>query len=150
MKTQKLTIIRGLPGAGKTTFAKELAHYTCAVLIEPDALLTDLLGEYHYSPSAFEAAKAKALEMVRECARLGRDAVYADVLPTRRDVEGIATAWRISCDSEARCVVHVAWIPCTAQESMARNVHNVEAKDIIRTEREWECWPTEEILEVRR
>ena len=34
-----LTIVRGLPGSGKSTYARKLAAETGCTLIEPDALL---------------------------------------------------------------------------------------------------------------
>lgn len=143
-----LTIIRGLPGSGKTTLAKKMKKVANAVIIEPDALLTDAYGGYHYTQDLFREAVKMAVGMVRDAAKLERNVIYADVLPTRRDVERVCTAFRLGVPCCRPVRIAVFWLPCTVAEAMARNVHRVREEDIRRMADTWEAWPTEEIVKT--
>lgn len=46
----KLTIIRGLPGSGKSTTAKKIAEETGAKHFEADMFFIDEHGEYNFRP----------------------------------------------------------------------------------------------------
>jgi len=50
----KLILIRGLPGAGKTTLAK--TNYTSAKNFEADQYFTDSEGNYHFDTSKLKEA----------------------------------------------------------------------------------------------
>lgn len=139
----KLIIFRGLPGSGKTTRARELAAQTGAILIEPDALMTQN-GVYQYSPERYQEACfqcASIIEMLTLCDNplddgsvLVPDIIYADVLPRRADVQSIIDLYAMRPDVKViDCII-------TPEESLKRNRHNVRPEDIQRMAREWEDW----------
>lgn len=137
-----LHIFRGLPGSGKSSAARKLAAETGAILIEPDALLIRD-GRYDYSPKRFRDASIIALSLVYSASsKLGADIVFADVLPRISDVGFIVSFLYVSKDYEV--IVHDLKI--TAEESKARNIHQVKPEDIDRMAREWEDWEAWSLL----
>ena len=92
-----LVIFRGLPGAGKSTAAREYAERTGAILIEPDALCVSD-GEYRWTPERWAAAVALCAatmelltmgEFDSDGARMRPDIIYADVLPRAEEVQAV-------------------------------------------------------------
>lgn len=72
MDMQKLYIIRGVPGAGKSTLAKQLApnaHY------EADAYMVDANGEYAFDPKRLPEVHAMCLQAVCEALMAGAPVV---------------------------------------------------------------------------
>jgi len=61
----RLTIIRGLPGSGKTTVAK--TEYSDAIHCEADQYFTDENGNYNFNPGKL----ADAHEACQKCAQDG-------------------------------------------------------------------------------
>ena len=62
---KKLFLIRGLPGAGKSTFAKILVGLGSDFLIcEADKYFTDKDGEYNFDPSKLKEAHERCIETV--------------------------------------------------------------------------------------
>lgn len=55
---QSLTLIRGIPGSGKSTFAKQLQDLLppLCFIVEADQFLTDSNGTYKYDPSLVKEA----------------------------------------------------------------------------------------------
>ena len=58
--TPTITIIRGLPGSGKTQLGRRLAKKTGSLLIEPDMFLIRA-GAYNYDPVQYQFATAAAI-----------------------------------------------------------------------------------------
>ena len=92
-----LVIFRGLPGAGKSTAAREYAEKTGAILIEPDALCVSD-GEYCWTAKRWAAAVelcAATMELLTmgefdsDGARMRPDIIYADVLPRAEEVNAV-------------------------------------------------------------
>lgn len=133
-----LTIVRGLPGSGKSAYARKLAAETGAMLIEPDALLVRG-GVYWYTPERYAEAKKWSFELVIDTADCGgADVVYADVLPKKEDVQGIISQYKYGNYNVQVTVIDMPLL--TVDESMARNRHNVRREDIERMAREWQPW----------
>jgi len=133
----KLTIIRGLPGAGKSRLGHFLAEQCGCFLLEPDQFLT-CDGRYCYTPAEYQAAERLALDFAAHLEGLGCDLVYADVLPRKVDVRRVIDAY--GCDEEDAMVVSLA---IGTAASKANNRHHVNPLDIRAMARAWQQWPGE-------
>ena len=138
MTTPILTIVRGLPGSGKSYRARDLAAHFGVMLIEPEALLV-CGGEYIYTPERYKLACKRSMNLVKNLLETGVDVVYADVLPRLDDVGFIL--WIIREFSDGMPDVQVVDMPLlTVEESIARNRHAVRREDIERMAATWEPW----------
>lgn len=140
-----LTIVRGLPGSGKSSYARALAAKTGAILIEPDSLIVRG-GLYGYDQKLFDVACDFSLELLQKIGEAGADAIYADVLARRAYVRDVIHAYRNGNrrsfhHSETGFSIAVIDMPLlTVDESMARNRHAVRREDIERMAATWEPW----------
>jgi len=140
-----LTIIRGLPGSGKSQLGRKLAAKTGAILIEPDMLLIRA-GVYCYEQRFFDTACDISLDLLATIGETGADAVYADVLATRGYVKDVIAAYRkgnyrafLYGVSGFSVIVHDMPM-LTIEQSIERNKHNVRREDIERMAADWESW----------
>ena len=126
----QLVIFRGLPGAGKSTAARDYQAKTGAILIEPDALCVSE-GEYHWTPERWAAAvelAAVTIEMLtggefdREGAAMRPDIIYADVLPTAAEIQAVI-------DHVPR---EYAVTVLTLSSAKGKSVHRVKPEDYRR------------------
>jgi len=69
-----LTIIRGLPGSGKSTFA-DLLNHVFAVVHEADDHFTDGEGKYNFDPSELGEAHKHCQAGVRYDMEIGREMI---------------------------------------------------------------------------
>ena len=134
-----LTIIRGLPGMGKSTRARKYAEESGALLVEPDMFLTNH-GEYIYSEARYRQAVGQAFTAVRVAAMACADAVYADVLPKREDVRRVIEEYNQNTRGEDAIVNVIEMGPVDAALSFQRNRHNVKREDVEKMALEWEPW----------
>lgn len=142
MKRPYLTIIRGLPGMGKSTRARKYAEDSGAFLVEPDSLAT-CHGEYCYDKEQWPEVLKRAKLIITEAARLGADVIYADVLPKIQDVMDIIVCYKAFCPVPYGPIVNVIEMgPIDAVLSFQRNKHSVKQKDIEKMALEWEPWDT--------
>lgn len=131
----KLTIIRGLPGSGKTWHAQDIQETFGTIIIEPDALLVQD-NKYRYTAERYAEAKKRCMEMVQTCALMGADVIYADVLPTVADIEEVISAY---CAGWAKPEIAVIDQPrISTDESFRYNEHDVRREDIERMAATWE------------
>ena len=72
----ELVIIRGVPGSGKTTMAKN--SYSDHFLVEADMLFTNSSGEYTFDPSKIKQAHTWCQSLVRASLAAGKDTVVAN------------------------------------------------------------------------
>lgn len=133
-----LTIVRGFPGSGKTSFGRELAAKQNGLFVEPDMFLYDRDGKYNYTKEEFADAIDRSIMTLNDYFNHGgKWAVYADVLPKRENVIWF-TAWLKSfwsCDVRVHDMRKI-----TYEEAKSRNVHNVCEEDLKRMFEQWEDW----------
>ena len=139
-----LYIVRGMPGSGKSTFARELQAKTGALFVEPDMfLMSD--GKYNYTITEYPRAEERAHKCLRVAVHGCADLIYADVLTRSASIE-----YLYSLTYTPQLVFYkmkVFTIKITTEESKKRNVHNVQHEDIDRFAREWEDWPGETVID---
>lgn len=133
------TIIRGMPGSGKSTLAKEIEITGNAIRIEPDDFITKN-GKYHYSPENWNHACKACQEFLKILCSLDPvpDIVYADVLPTKKEVDELLNIFRIAKPGEPYKVIDMPLL--TVEEARKKNIHNVRMEDLERMYRTFECW----------
>lgn len=137
-----LYIVRGLPGSGKSTFARELQAKTGALFVEPDMfLMSD--GVYRYTRRDYLLAVHEAKGGINSAAFHRADCIYADVLPRKQNIQDlIDLVQHYGIEYQVKVFArHV-----TAETSKHWNTHNVRHKDIDRFAREWEDWPGEQVI----
>lgn len=131
-----LTIIRGLPGSGKSTLGRKLAAEQNALFIEPDMLMYQN-GEYKYDPTAYSVAVRSTHLMLREffAHTPQAHAIFADVLPRKIDVHHL-----IQYLPNQRYVKVIDMPLLSVDESMRRNIHQVHREDLAYMANLWEPW----------
>ncbi|MFA6930975.1 MAG: AAA family ATPase [Lentisphaeria bacterium] len=134
-----LTIIRGLPGSGKSVLAKRLAAKTGCLFIEPDMFMVKN-GQYCYTPKHYYDAEIIATSCIFKAAETNADAIFADVLPKIADVNRVKNLyWSGACYHDYKLVV-IDMPLITVEQSIERNVHNVKREDIRKMAADWEPW----------
>ncbi|MBT5638020.1 MAG: ATP-binding protein [Candidatus Peribacter sp.] len=134
----KLTLVRGLPGAGKSTFAGSEA-------IEADwwfcqGVSSYKLGEYEFDPSELKNAHAWCQQRTREQLESGLDATVANTFTQRWEMQSYID---MAKELGAELVVHDVYDGEQTDEVLAeRNVHGVPLEAIqrmrARYEKDWE------------
>lgn len=134
-----LTIIRGLPGSGKTLYAHTLSKKTGALLIEPD-MLRVRKGKFVLDACMAEEAQNTAAEIHRIVLRTGGDSIYADVIPTLENV--LAVAHRCCPEygpyRSIKMPVVIDMHVSTVRESYHRNQHGISMEEIEYLAAVWE------------
>jgi len=72
-----LFIIRGLPGSGKSTVARKIAHVAGIEHVEADMYFMKS-NEYHFDPKQLGAAHRWCFETVAQCINRGEDVVVSN------------------------------------------------------------------------
>ena len=137
-----LYIVRGLPGSGKSTFARELSAKTGALFVEPDMFLVED-GVYRYTEARYSNAIIEAVDCIYAASRRNADVIFADVLAPKREIQALINML-VSRGDEYK--VKVFTLKITPEESKKRNVHEVGHKDIDRMAEQWEDWPGEQVI----
>jgi predicted kinase len=92
---QQLILLRGLPGAGKSTFAKTLLSLVnpCGhdqpdnmVHYEADQFFTNELGEYHYEGLRIEEAHRWCMTNTESALRDGRSVVVSNTFTRNKEM----------------------------------------------------------------
>jgi len=81
-----LTIIRGLPGSGKTTLAKQLNTRRDAYHFEAD-MYFDVDGEYKFDPSILGEAHQWCQEMTQIYISFNRNVIVSNTFTTMKEMK---------------------------------------------------------------
>jgi len=133
-----LILVRGLPGAGKTTLAIKLAAaYPGAACLSADNYFTDALtGEYRFDSAQLEQAHEECQDLARLHMRNANTLVVVhNTFSKRWEMERY---FRLAeeCDYQVH-VVDLFNAGLSIDQLVARNVHNVPY-DAVR--KMWERW----------
>lgn len=97
----KLTLVRGCPGSGKSTWAKKYAAEIGAEHYEPDEFFVNSDGVYVFDRN--KLGRYHELNRIRTSKALteGRDVVVSNTLTTRKEInEYVNIAKRVGCTVE--------------------------------------------------
>jgi predicted kinase len=122
-KICKLTIIRGLPGSGKSTEAKRICALTGAKHVESDMFFM-IDGAYLYIPEKIAEAHAWCLQQVRSLLAAGNDVVVSNTFTQK---------WEMAPYLELGVPTEVV-----EMKSQYENVHGVNAATLERMRLGWE------------
>ncbi len=125
-KPKMLYIIRGLPGSGKTKFAKELARLLGIEYYEADMYFTEG-DEYKFDPKLLPAAHAWCHEEVRKSLRWGSVAIVSNTF---------VKLWEIQQYIDLGHPFTVI-----TMEGDYGNTHNVPPETLARMKANWEKYP---------
>lgn len=132
MKRNRLVIVRGLPGSGKSSFAKK--NFNCLIL-ENDMFHIGM-GKYQYSNGNIKDAISWCYNTCMEALYNGMDVVVANTFTKKRFVEGYR---ELALNAGAEFEVY----RCVADYG---NTHNVPKFVLENMRNSFEDWPGEKIV----
>lgn len=134
-----LFLIRGLPGAGKTTFAKRLLN---TMVIEADHFRYNAEGNYDPDPSRNAAAHTAACEAVASAIFRGHHVAVANTFSCRWEMDRYLQWARRAADSSDQLltVVVIDLFDCgfTDEELAWRCTHGMPMEKILAMRVRWE------------
>jgi len=82
-----LYLIRGVAGAGKTTFATDLAESLNLAMFEADDYFYDRYGNYNFNPSLLHKAHNECQEKTEASMMLGHGVVVSNTFTTEKELK---------------------------------------------------------------
>jgi len=80
-----LTLIRGLPGSGKSTKASAMSAATGSLHFEADQwMMVD--GEYQFDPAKLHYAHKQCLQSTKDALLAGKDVVVSNTFTTKKEL----------------------------------------------------------------
>jgi len=128
-----LTLIRGIPGSGKSTYA--LRHYPGRLIVEAD-MLTMQGGRYRFDVDKLPERRQAALSIVSEALSIEADVVVTGTLATKAELDKYIDLARMY-DSSHEVVV------C---EGKFQSVHAVPLQVIASMKDRWYQFPGETVV----
>lgn len=128
----KLTIIRGLPGSGKSTYAKK--NYNCLILEQDMFFIRN--GQYCYNASSIRHAVEWCKSMCEHALQLGMDVCVVNTTLKKMFVE----------DYKKMASRYGASFDVIRMNANYGNIHNVPQQVLDNMANSFEDWPGEKII----
>jgi len=141
-----LIIMRGIPGSGKTYHAKQLGGRR----VSADHHFTNEEGTYTFVPSELPKAHGACL---RQAIRLAASPMVKIVVVDNTNTSAVEMAPYVCLGQAYGMYVRIVRIVAPLETCVARNVHNVPERTLVRMNEQIEnerlpmWWPAEEIIE---
>jgi len=124
MNKPVLTLIRGLPGSGKTTFAKTFK----AIHLEADMYFIDQQGNYNFDPLLLKEAHQWCLQQCEQYLEKGEDVVVANTFVKHWEMQAYR---QLAKTCRARLTIKI----CTGNY---KNTHGVTPQTIDKMVKNWQ------------
>ena len=127
MNRPKLIILCGIPGSGKSTYAKNCIERNAnAIHLSSDAIRNELYGDENIQGNPgdiFSLMQKRAVEALNN----GRDVLYDATNITRKDRAGIISV----CPKFAKIECHIVWAPIETCLERDANRDRTVGKEVI-------------------
>ena len=134
-----LTLIRGLPGSGKSTYAKRLREQVACtnglfpIIFEADQYFEQSDGSYLFKPSELGYAHEQCQRLTRYTLERGSSAIVANTFTTLHELQPYL-------DMAHKLNIAVDILTCRGN---FQSIHNVPAQSIDRMAQRWQSIPGE-------
>ena len=82
-----MTIIRGLPGAGKSTVARHMFNEVSQLYFEADQYFYDEMGNYNFDVKKLDAAHKQCFDKTEAALKDYRDVIVSNTFTTEKEIK---------------------------------------------------------------
>lgn len=134
-----IVIVRGIPGAGKTTYVKTNDEFKNYVYLDADMFHTSN-GVYSFQCNNIQASHEWCKEKARQSYNDGKDVVIANTFTQKWEIDSYLTVLGVNVDSTNVRIIHV--------NGAFANIHGVPDSSINAMKYRWESIEFHEVIIV--